>query len=133
MPYRDAEKRRAAQRRYERKRRADPMWKLKNRLRVRVYDAVTKRGGCKSARTAVLLGASYTRVRQHLESQFKQGMTWTNYGKWHIDHIRPCAAFDLTCPRQQRQCFHYTNLQPLWAVDNMRKGSRVAPVRPPVA
>jgi hypothetical protein len=64
-------------------------------------------------------------LRQHLEAQFTDGMSWDNYGRdgWHIDHIRPCASFDLTDPEQQRQCFHYTNLQPLWAADNIRKGA----------
>ena len=51
-------------------------------------------------------------------------MTWQNYGDgWHIDHIHPCAAFDLTDPEQQKACFHWSNLQPLWAIDNFRKSS----------
>ena len=48
-------------------------------------------------------------------------MSWENMGEWHLDHIRPCASFDLTDPDQQRQCFHYSNLQPLWASDNLSK------------
>jgi hypothetical protein len=52
-------------------------------------------------------------------------MTFDNFGKWHIDHIIPCASFDLTKPEQQRQCFHYTNLQPLWAFENLSKGSKI--------
>jgi hypothetical protein len=57
-------------------------------------------------------------------------MTWENHGRygWHIDHIRPCASFDLADPEQQRKCFHYTNLQPLWASENMRKGDKWEPV-----
>jgi len=52
-------------------------------------------------------------------------MTWSNYGKgWHIDHIKPCASFDLSNPEQQKICFHYTNLQPLWAIDNIKKGAK---------
>jgi hypothetical protein len=58
---------------------------------------------------------------QHLKDHFLPEMNWDNYGAWHIDHIRPCASFDLTDPEQQKQCFHYTNLQPLWAADNIRK------------
>jgi HNH endonuclease. len=60
-------------------------------------------------------------------------MSWDNYGRdgWHIDHIRPCASFDLTDPEQQRQCFHYTNLQPLWAADNIRKGAKWQPPKAP--
>ena len=58
----------------------------------------------------------------HLKENFTEGMTVENYGLWHIDHIKPCALFDLTDPKQQEECFHYTNLQPLWAIDNIRKG-----------
>ena len=61
----------------------------------------------------------------HLESLFVPGMTWDNQGEWHIDHVIPCAAFDLTDPAQQSECFHYTNLQPLWAVDNLKKAARL--------
>jgi hypothetical protein len=60
---------------------------------------------------------------KHLESHFTEGMNWDNYGVygWHMDHIIPCAAFDLTKPEDQSKCFHYTNLQPLWAKDNLSK------------
>lgn len=55
-------------------------------------------------------------------------MSWQNRGrghdKWHIDHVRPCASFDLTDPEQQKQCFHWSNMQPLWQTDNLRKGSK---------
>ena len=61
----------------------------------------------------------------HLEKQFQSGMTRENHGKWHIDHIIPCTAFDLTDPEQQKKCFHYTNLQPLWAIDNMKKSNKI--------
>jgi hypothetical protein len=82
------------------------------------------KGRFKSKRTIELLGCSIEEVWNHLESKFKSGMTKENHGLWHIDHIKPCASFDLTDPEQQAICFHYTNLQPLWAVDNRRKGSR---------
>ena len=61
----------------------------------------------------------------HLAQNFKDGMSWDNYGQWHIDHIRPCAAFDLTNEDQCRLCFHYSNLQPLWANENIAKGASV--------
>lgn len=51
-------------------------------------------------------------------------MDWENYGKvWQVDHVRPCASFDLTNPEQQRSCFHWTNLQPLFVHENLIKGS----------
>jgi hypothetical protein len=52
-------------------------------------------------------------------------MTKENYGKWHTDHIIPCAAFDLSDPKQQTKCFHYSNIQPLWAEENLRKGAKL--------
>jgi hypothetical protein len=51
-------------------------------------------------------------------------MSWSNYGAWHIDHIKACAKFDLTIDSQQRECFNYTNLQPLWAKENIAKGAK---------
>lgn len=73
-----------------------------------------------------LIGCSIEDLRAHIESQFQPGMTWENYGKWHVDHIRPCVSFNLLDPMQQQECFHYTNLQPLWAEDNIKKGGRVS-------
>lgn len=59
--------------------------------------------------------------------QFEPGMTWENYGtEWHVDHIVPCSYFDLTDPEQQRICFNYRNLQPLWAKDNLEKSNSVS-------
>lgn len=52
-------------------------------------------------------------------------MTWANYGEWHIDHILPCASFNLSDYKEQQKCFHYTNLQPLWAVDNYKKHDKI--------
>ena len=71
----------------------------------------------KSQRTVDLIGCSISFLKNHLESKFTSGMTWENRGNngWHVDHIKPCASFDLSDPEQQKQCFHYTNLQPLWA------------------
>jgi len=109
---------------YIRKRyKTDLNYKLKKVLRSRMNMALGH--NWKAARTAELLGASIPEVWNHLEKQFQLGMTRKNHGLWHIDHIKPCATFDLSDPEQQKKCFHYTNLQPLWAFDNISKGKRV--------
>lgn len=106
--------------RWRDRRRILPHVRLKNNLRSRLSAAVGKR---KAGRTFDLCGCPACWLEVHLESQFRSGMTWENYGPvWHIDHIRPCASFDLTDPDQQRACFHWTNLQPLFAAENMSKG-----------
>ena len=103
------------------KRATDLNHRLKGCLSHRVREAI--KHGYKSAATLELLGCSLEKVRAHLEAQFLPGMSWDNWTSdgWHIDHIRPCASFDLSDPEQQRACFHYSNLQPLWASDNCAK------------
>ena len=103
----------------------DPQFVTLNRLRARLHAALKKTGYKKSASTVKLCGCTPNELMLHLQSKFQEGMHWNNYGKWHIDHIRPCASFDLTDPEQQKQCFHYTNLQPLWAAENLSKGAKV--------
>jgi len=104
----------------------DVNFKIKENLRHRIYSVLYNKYN-KSNSTSKLIGCSLKELKDHLESQFKEGMSWDNYGKngWHIDHILPCALFDLTDPEQQRKCFHYTNLQPLWAADNLSKGAKI--------
>ena len=75
--------------------------------------------------TKRLLGCSLEELIVFIEKKFKKDMSWDNYGKWHVDHIRPISKFDLTDKEEQKKCFHYTNLQPLWAVDNLKKGSKI--------
>ena len=103
----------------------DPTFRLAHSLRRRLSNALC--GYSKSASTMQLLGCSLDALRQHLESQFAAGMTWENRRLWHIDHIRPVASFNLRDPAQQRACFHFSNLQPLWAADNLSKGARWDP------
>ena len=84
-------------------------------------------GICMSETTRDLLGCNMEQLKNHLSSMFLPGMSWENYGQdgWHIDHIIPCAEFDLTNQDQRKKCFHYTNLQPLWAKDNYAKSDKV--------
>tara|TARA_B100001964_G_scaffold119411_1_gene132822 strand:- start:56 stop:667 length:612 start_codon:yes stop_codon:yes gene_type:complete len=79
----------------------------------------------RNSSTIKLVGCTKEKFWKHLEKQFEVGMTKENYGRWHIDHIKPCASFDLTCPKQQLKCFNYKNLQPLWASENLSKGAKI--------
>ena len=60
----------------------------------------------------------------YIEGKFTEGMNWDNYGQWHVDHKRPCASFNLTIRADQLACFHFSNLQPLWAADNLLKSDK---------
>jgi hypothetical protein len=83
----------------------------------------------KCAKSIELLGCSIHELKIYLESKFLPGMTWENHGYgndcWHIDHIIPCAGFDLTKESEQHKCFHYSNLQPLWQKDNLSKNDKL--------
>ena len=123
------EKERKRQREYVRERRKScTSFKLIDTCRSRLKRAL--RGKCKAARTIALLGCTPEQLKEHLESKFLPGMTWNNHGdghgKWHVDHILPIAWFNLDSEPQQSCAFHYTNLQPLWAIENQRKGARRA-------
>ena len=101
--------------------RVDGLWKIQRAIYGR-YRWELKRKAIRPITTAFqLLGCTVQEFKRKLEDQFQSGMNWNNYGKWHIDHIRPIAMFDLTDFEQQRQCFHFSNFQPLWAKDNLRK------------
>jgi hypothetical protein len=80
--------------------------------------------GKKDKHTTEYLGCNKKTLYNHLEKQFKDGMTWEKQGEWHIDHIRPCASFNLELEDERMKCFHYTNLQPLWAIDNITKNAK---------
>jgi|ERR1039458_10022071 hypothetical protein len=99
--------------------------RIKKLLSSRIHKAITRNGNGarKAARTMELIGCTIAEVRAHLESKFLPGMTWENCGRngWHIDHHKPCKRFDLTDPDQQRLCFHFKNLKPLWEADNISK------------
>jgi len=97
----------------------DINFRLAHNLRSRLFQAIKK--NYKVSHTIDLLDCSLNFFKDYLEAQFKPGMSWDNYGAWHIDHIRPCASFDLSKAEEQRACFHYTNLQPLWAKENLEK------------
>lgn len=101
----------------------NPHTKLANRVRDRINRVL--KGTRKSDKTFNLVGCTPQELKVWLEAKFKPGMSWENRSEWHVDHIKPCALFDLINPEQQKLCFHYTNLQPLWASENLSKGSRI--------
>ncbi len=115
----------ARKRNYEKARKAnEPAYAMMERLRSRLGNALSRCGAGKSASTMQLVSCTSEQLAAHIEAQFLPGMSWDNRSEWHVDHIIPCAAFDLLDPAQQQKCFHYTNLQPLWAADNLRKSTK---------
>lgn len=107
---------------YRRKYYTNATYRITVLNRSRVLAAL--KGLNKAESTTKMLGCTVEELKAHLESLFQPRMSWDNHGEWHIDHIKPCSKFDLTDPEQQKICFHYTNLQPLWAIDNIRKSNK---------
>ena len=101
----------------------DPVFRLTANLRGRLRMALKNRQVNKRTSVTKLVGCSMDELAQHLESQFQEGMSWDNWTKdgWHIDHIKPIASFD---DPEDPECWHYTNLRPLWASENLSKGAR---------
>jgi len=110
-------------------------WRYKNDPAFKLYSIYRSRmkkmmeGGHQSRRQLSLLGCSMADFKKHIERQFKRGMDWSNNGigegYWNLDHITPCHAFDQTNEAQTRICWHWTNFQPLWSIDNIKKGKRI--------
>lgn len=122
--YRNKEESKEKRRTYESNRlKINPSAKLANRFRNLINKLVKNKKG-KSAEE--LLGCTYDELELHLRAQFKEDMSWNNWNisGWHIDHIKPLASFDLTNEEELKKAFHYTNLQPLWAIDNLKKGDK---------
>jgi len=98
---------------------------------IRSFISGSLRRNIRAGHTVELLGCSIEYLRLYLEGQFTEGMTWDNYGRhgWHIDHIIPLSYFDFTDPEQQKRAWHYTNLRPLWAIDNLRKNNKIVEIQ----
>ena len=110
---------------YEKNRKmVDPEFKLVKILRSRLNSALNRRNIQKGFSTMELTGCELPFLKEYLEAKFTEGMSWKNHGDWHIDHIKPCCSFDLKNEEEQKKCFHYTNLQPLWATENLTKGGK---------
>lgn len=110
---------------YVRRRMAtDPTFKLSYAIRCRLGSAFRSMGIPKRGKTREMIGCDWEFLKSYIERQFAPGMSWDNRGAWHIDHIIPLSSAK-TAEAMERLC-HYTNLQPLWAADNIRKGARMA-------
>jgi hypothetical protein len=119
---RSEEKMRAKKAYREHKMMTDPNWRIRYILRNRFQSLIKKE--FKKSSCLDILGCSVKEFKQYIEIKFEPGMMWSNHGKWHIDHIVPCSKFDLTNYENQKICFHYSNMQPMWAKDNLAKGNR---------
>ena len=100
--------------------------KLNERLAHSVRVRITQMIKNKSLNTVDILGCTWEELKVYLESKFQEGMSWENYGRdgWHIDHIKPLSKFNLNNPDELKKACHYSNLQPLWAKDNLRKSNK---------
>lgn len=105
----------------------DPKYKLGQRTRTAVYTCLKERSVAKYRSTFDLLGYSIEELMAHLEKQFTEGMTWDNYGEWHVDHKIPMNSFNFetTDDREFKLCWCLDNLQPLWGSDNLTKGTKL--------
>ncbi len=113
---------------YTRLRRATNIeFKIKDTLRSSLSKTLRKNTASKHSSVMKLLGCSIKDFRIYIESKFEVGMSWKNYGRigWHLDHIMPCAIFDLSKPEHQKRCFHFSNMQPMWAHENHSKSAKV--------
>lgn len=108
---------------YKERRLKDHLFALKSRYRVRITDIFRRMGFTKKAKSLEMLGCDWDTLKQFIESKFVEGMSWENRDQWHIDHVIPLAS------AKTEECLielcHYSNLQPLWASENMSKGSKI--------
>lgn len=109
------------QKQINKKRQSNPSMRIANSVRSRIWAALR---GKTEKRLWSRLGYSVTELVSHLQGLFLDGMSWENYGAWHVDHKKPCSSFDLTDSVQFSECWSLSNLQPLWAADNLKKGAR---------
>lgn len=106
-----------------RKIKTDLLFKLSCYMRNGMYSCL--KGRSKKSKTFDYIQCTPLELKSYLESKFTEGMSWDNYGKWHVDHIRPLSSFDFSVEENLYAAWHYSNLQPLWAEDNLKKGNRL--------
>ena len=111
---------------YRNRRKNDPEYRIACNCRAVLRSALKRQSAKKASQTFHLIGCSIQALRVHLQAQFKEGMTWENYGPmWEVDHKLPLVRFNLLDPQQQRIAFHFENLQPLWTPENRRKSDKL--------
>jgi hypothetical protein len=118
---------REVKRNYERTRKSkDPLYKLINNFRTAIYQVLKENNIQKNGHYFDILQYTPDELIFHLENQFKDGMTWDNYGEWHVDHIKAIASYNIQeiGDSEFMECWSLENLQPLWGEENIRKGSR---------
>jgi hypothetical protein len=130
--YRNSQKGREYMREYSKKYRKikkaiDPLYDISGRLRRRVGKAIVAKGYTRKSKTGDIIGCTWEDLKKYIESKFQDGMTWENRNSWHIDHIIPLASAKSV--EELYKLNHYTNLQPLWAKDNMKKGKKINTIK----
>ncbi len=123
------EKHNETKRNYERNRKLnDPQYKLISNFRTAIFTVLKENNLTKNNHYFDILGYSQEDLKNHLERQFKEDMSWTNYGKWHVDHITPISKFIFNSIDDEsfKECWSLNNLQPMWAKENLSKGNRIS-------
>lgn len=115
------EKQREAYKKYDAQKRN----KIRRNICCRIRNALVSQKQTKNNSTVIFLACDIAFLRNWLEYQFEDGMNWSNMGKWHIDHVKPCASFDLTNEYEQKECFNWKNLRPLWGKENLLKSDKI--------
>jgi len=118
------EKRRVLNRRADKKKRSNPIFRMTNSISRKIRKSIANKGNTYWEK---LVPFTLPQLKKHLENNFKEGMTWDNYGKWHIDHIIPVSFFEFNSydSWEFKYCWSLDNLQPLWAKDNISKGNNI--------
>lgn len=107
----------------KKRRKKDPVFKIRGNIRARFNSIFKSDKIIKDKSIIELIGCDFNFLKKYIEDKFLPTMSWENYGKyWHIDHIKPCSLFDLSLIEEQKICFHYTNLQPLFAITQVIGG-----------
>lgn len=100
----------------------DPLFRFIQNLKCNVRNSLTKTGYSKKTRTFEIIGMEFDQFREYIEIQFKDGMSWDNYGEWHLDHKTPISWAN--SEEEAILLCHYSNYQPLWSMENLSKGNK---------